>query len=150
MADLPHFESSGSTVHDPADGPWYRGMTRYHWFVLTVAALGWLFDCLDQQLFNLARKPAMQTLLATADAAADPKLVDFYGGLSTCIFMLGWATGGLIFGVVGDRLGWPAAVAGAAPPRPRRAVGAAAGRETKRSLGRWPSPARPARSPPPP
>ena len=105
MADLPHFESSGSTVHDPADGPWYRGMTRYHWFVLMVAALGWLFDCLDQQLFNLARKPAMQTLLATADVAADPKAVDFYGGLSTCIFMLGWATGGLIFGVVGDRLG---------------------------------------------
>ena len=73
--------------------------------MLTVAALGWLFDCLDQQLFNLARKPAMQTLLATADAAADPKAVDFYGGLSTCIFMLGWATGGLIFGVIGDRLG---------------------------------------------
>jgi MFS family permease len=87
-------------------GPWYRGMTRYHWFVLTVAALGWLFDCLDQQLFNLARKPAMETLLAAADAASiDPKAVNFYGGLSTCIFMLGWATGGLIFGVVGDRLG---------------------------------------------
>jgi MFS family permease len=105
MADLPHFESSGSTVHDPADGPWYRGMTRYHWFVLTVAALGWLFDCLDQQLFNLARKPAMESLLVMADGTFDPKAVSFYGGLSTCIFMLGWATGGLIFGVVGDRLG---------------------------------------------
>jgi len=104
MADLPHFESSSATA-GPHDGPWHSGMTRYHWFVLIVAALGWLFDCLDQQLFNLARKPAMQTLLATADAAADPKAVDFYGGLSTCIFMLGWATGGLIFGVVGDRLG---------------------------------------------
>ena len=33
MADLPHFESSGSASSDPADGPWYRGMTRYHWFV---------------------------------------------------------------------------------------------------------------------
>jgi len=104
MADLPHFSSSGSTP-SPADGPWYRGLTRYHWFVLIVAALGWLFDCLDQQLFNLARKPAMETLLATADAAADPKAVDFFGGLSTCIFLAGWATGGLIFGVVGDRIG---------------------------------------------
>ena len=104
MADLPHFESS-SSPSGQADGPWYRGMTRYHWFVLTVAALGWLFDCLDQQLFNLARKPAMETLLATADAAADPKAVDFFGGLSTCIFLAGWATGGLIFGVVGDRIG---------------------------------------------
>jgi MFS family permease len=104
MADLPHFDSPASPS-GPADGPWYRGMTRYHWFVLTVAALGWLFDCLDQQLFNLARKPAMETLLATADAAADPKAVDFFGGLSTCIFLAGWATGGLIFGVVGDRIG---------------------------------------------
>jgi len=105
MADLPHFESSASAGHTPADGPWYRGMTRYHWFVLTVAALGWLFDCLDQQLFNLARKPAMETLLAAADGTIDPKAVNFYGGLSTCIFMAGWATGGLIFGVIGDRLG---------------------------------------------
>lgn len=104
MADLPRFSSPG-TPPSPADGPWYRGMTRYHWFVLVVAALGWLFDCLDQQLFNLARKPAMETLLATADAAADPKAVDFFGGLSTCIFLAGWATGGLIFGVVGDRIG---------------------------------------------
>ncbi len=39
-------------------GPWYRDLTRYHWFVLIVAALGWLFDTMDQQLFNLARKPA--------------------------------------------------------------------------------------------
>jgi MFS family permease len=80
-------------------------MNRYHWFVLIVAALGWLFDCLDQQLFNLARKPAMESLLANAGAAADPKAVDFYGGLSTCIFLAGWATGGLIFGVIGDRFG---------------------------------------------
>jgi MFS family permease len=104
MADLPHFESSGAPS-GPADGPWYRGMSRYHWFVLIVAALGWLFDCLDQQLFNLARKPAMESLLATAGGAANPKDVDFYGGLSTCIFLAGWATGGLIFGVVGDRIG---------------------------------------------
>ena len=104
MADLPHFESKGTVI--PNDGqPWWTGMTRYHWFVLVVAALGWLFDCLDQQLFNLARKPAMETLLAVGGAAADPKDVAYYGGLATCIFLLGWATGGLIFGVVGDRYG---------------------------------------------
>ena len=37
-----------------AKTPWYRELTRYHWFVLVVAALGWLFDTMDQQLFNLA------------------------------------------------------------------------------------------------
>ena len=102
MADLPHVPRGPA----PSDGrPWWHGMNRYHWFVLVVAALGWLFDCLDQQLFNLARKPAMETLLATSAGAADAKDVAFYGGLSTCIFLLGWATGGLVFGVIGDRYG---------------------------------------------
>ena len=44
--------------------PWYSELTRYHWFVLTVAALGWLFDTMDQQLFTLARVPAMKELLS--------------------------------------------------------------------------------------
>ncbi len=118
MADLAGFGSSSSSPSGPADGPWHRGMTRYHWFVLVVAALGWLFDCLDQQLFNLARKPAMETLLASAPAEPGraeavseeakktfQQRVNFYGGLSTCIFLAGWATGGLIFGVIGDRIG---------------------------------------------
>ena len=100
----PHLSAS-RPASASVEGPWYAEMNRYHWFVLIVAALGWLFDCLDQQLFNLARKPAMESLLASGGAAADPKAVDFYGGLSTCIFLAGWATGGLIFGVIGDRFG---------------------------------------------
>ena len=43
--------------------PWYRELNRYHWLVLVVASLGWLCDCMDQQLFNLARRPAMLELL---------------------------------------------------------------------------------------
>ena len=87
-------------------GPWWKELNRYHWFVLVVAALGWLFDTMDQQLFNLARVPAMRELLAplpgVSPAQAD---VDFYGGISTSIFLLGWATGGLGFGIMGDRVG---------------------------------------------
>ena len=94
---------------NPVNGdqrPWWRLLTRYHWFVMTVAALGWLFDCMDQQLFILARVPAMEALVP-----ADPSPVDmnarrsFYGTLATAIFIIGWATGGLIFGVLGDRIG---------------------------------------------
>lgn len=81
--------------------PWWRHLNRYHWFVLAVAALGWLFDCLDQQLFNIARVPAMRELLKTGDMS----VVAQYGGYATSIFLLGWATGGLAFGVVGDRIG---------------------------------------------
>jgi MFS family permease len=74
-------------------------LNRYHWFVLVVAALGWLFDTMDQQLFNLARVPAMRALLKPGEDVA------LYSGYATAIFLIGWATGGLTFGVLGDRIG---------------------------------------------
>ncbi len=82
-----------------ANAPWWRGLTRYHWFVFAMATLAWLFDCLDQQLFLLGRNGAMKALLPVG---ADLKL---YGGYATAIFVAGWATGGLIFGAMGDRIG---------------------------------------------
>ncbi|EEF61368.1 MFS transporter [Pedosphaera parvula] len=89
------------TASNPSaiQGPWWRQLNRYHWFVFLVASLAWLFDCLDQQLFLLARNGAMKALLP---AGADLRL---YGGYATTIFVAGWATGGLIFGAVGDRVG---------------------------------------------
>ena len=48
-------EPAKTAADDSASGPWYRGLTGYHWFVFIVAALGWLFDTMDQQLFVLAR-----------------------------------------------------------------------------------------------
>jgi MFS family permease len=94
----------------PADtsvptGPWYTELTRYHWFVLFVAALGWLFDTMDQQLFVLARNPAMKELLASGGIPTSTENVTWYGGLATSVFMIGWATGGLGFGILGDRWG---------------------------------------------
>src|SRR5436305_10355483 len=89
-----------------ATGSWHRELTRYHWFVLIVAALGWLFDTMDQQLFNLARGPAIKELLhvATMSKTAGDKLVSSYGGYATAIFMIGWALGGLAFGILGVRI----------------------------------------------
>ena len=89
-------ESHGEPI---PSGPWWRQLNRYHWFVFMVASLAWLFDCLDQQLFLLARNGAMKSLLP---AGMDVKL---YGSYATTIFVAGWATGGLIFGAVGDRFG---------------------------------------------
>jgi MFS family permease len=86
----------------PADGPWWRGLTRYHWFVFTMASLAWLFDCLDQQLFIIARNPAIADLLPPGTAS---DVLKQWGGYATAIFVAGWATGGLIFGAVGDRVG---------------------------------------------
>src|SRR3954454_988309 len=81
---------------------WYRELTGYHWFVLAVASMGWMFDTMAQQLFNLARKPAIKELLGAAASNAD---VDDQAAKATAIFMIGWAIGGIIFGVLGDRLG---------------------------------------------
>jgi len=86
--------------------PWYKLLTRYHWFVLAVAALGWLFDCLDQQLFILARPQAMNELLKHITNPNDLRFwAQTFGDLSTSVFIAGWATGGLIFGMLGDRIG---------------------------------------------
>src|SRR4051794_39439611 len=100
-----HFETSQTPASTPEieTGPWWKGLTRYHWFVFVVAALAWLFDTMDQQLFTLARKPAIMQLLG-ASSPSDPK-VDLYSGYATSIFMIGWAIGGVFFGILGDRVG---------------------------------------------
>jgi MFS family permease len=43
---------------------WYQGLERYCWIVLIIAALGWLFDTMDQNLYNLVRKPSLTSLIA--------------------------------------------------------------------------------------
>jgi MFS family permease len=81
--------------------PSLRDLNGYQWFVFAMASLAWLFDCLDQQLFILARNDALKSLLP----GADPTTVKLYGGYATSIFLAGWATGGLFFGSIGDRVG---------------------------------------------
>jgi MFS family permease len=96
------FESPSPGVTPAKGQPWWRELNQYHWFVLIVAALGWLFDTMDQQLFVLARTPALTALLG---ANVSPAEITYYGGLATAIFVAGWATGGLVFGLFGDRWG---------------------------------------------
>jgi MFS family permease len=90
-----------TAVQPTGVGPWWRDMSRYHWRVLAVATLGWLFDSMDQRLFVLARTPALRELLA---GATDAEIAS-YAATATSIFILGWATGGLVFGLLGDRWG---------------------------------------------
>ncbi len=87
--------------------PWWKGLTSYHWFVFIIAACAWGFDCLDQQIFTLARPTALTNLLPNSGITAEelPVAVKQYGGYATAIFMIGWATGGLIFGPLGDFFG---------------------------------------------
>src|ERR1043166_2444864 len=84
---------------DSSVQPWWRTLTREHWFVFIVASLAWFFDCMDQQFFNLGRDGAMTDLLP------DKRLATEYGPYTTSVFLLGWAVGGLILGAMGDRFG---------------------------------------------
>src|SRR4051812_21255521 len=79
--------------------PWWRSFTREHWTIFTFASLAWLFDCFNQQIFNLARNGAMEDLLADKSRATE------LGSYTTSVFLVGWAVGGLILGSLGDRYG---------------------------------------------
>ncbi len=81
----------------------FDGVTRYHWLVVIIASCGWLFDCMDQRLFILARESALKELLA--DDAAALASIKTHIGYATTSMILGWATGGIIFGMMSDRIG---------------------------------------------
>ncbi len=82
--------------------PWYRELSGYQWWILIIATLGWLFDTMDQRIFVLARSRALAEVLGPQSS---PESVKFYGSIATAFLLIGWATGGLIFGTLGDRLG---------------------------------------------
>ena len=77
--------------------------------MLTVAALGWLFDCLDQQLFLLARPAAMESLIPEVhERPTKRKSTGSSGVYATWppqFSLPAGRCGGLFFGVLGDRIG---------------------------------------------
>lgn len=79
----------------------FEGLTTYHWIVFFIASSGWLFDCMVQRFFVLAREPAMMELLAEGQLVEIKK----YTGYATTALILGWATGGIIFGMMSDKVG---------------------------------------------
>ena len=112
MSDNPVSNSSAAeTLSTAPQTRWTRELTGYHWFVLIVCTLGWMFDTMDQHLFNLARVPAINALKVAASEAGNPPLQSFcgvsldWGMIATSMLLLGWGTGGIIFGMMGDRLG---------------------------------------------
>jgi len=78
-----------------------RSSRRAQWLVLSAAFLGWMFDGVEQGVFPLVARPALQDLLGVdADALIGPWM-----GYITALFLVGAACGGLCFGWLGDRGG---------------------------------------------
>ena len=81
---------------------WASEVTGYQWMVLLVAWLGWVFDAMDGTLFSLVQKPSMTELMGpgTTDAA-----IGFYSSAVFSVMLVGWALGGICFGILGDYIG---------------------------------------------
>jgi MFS family permease len=86
----------------PASSSPWRQLSGYQALVLAVAWLGWVFDSMDATIYALVLTPALKELLPAGSGAAD---VGWYGGIIFSIFLLGWALGGVGFGILADRFG---------------------------------------------
>ncbi|HSF68400.1 MAG TPA: MFS transporter [Nitrospiraceae bacterium] len=84
---------------------WRHGVTRYQWLVLLIAWLGWVFDAMDATIYAIVLHPALHDLLQTPGETVSSEQVGWYGGIIFSIFLVGWAIGGICFGVVADHLG---------------------------------------------
>lgn len=74
---------------------------RGQWLALTAALLGWMFDGFEMGLFPLVARPALRDLLGS-DAE---KGIALWQAVATAGFLVGAATGGVLFGWLGDRVG---------------------------------------------
>ncbi len=81
--------------------PWYRSLDRAQWGVLVASNLGWLFDGFELYALFLTVGFALHQLLDAAHYAAIPRYAGYI--LATTVF--GWATGGVIGGIIADYIG---------------------------------------------
>jgi len=81
--------------------PWYRSLNRDQWKVLIASNLGWLFDGFEIYALFLTVGFALRQLLDAAQYAAIPQ----YAGYILACTVFGWATGGVIGGIIADYIG---------------------------------------------
>jgi len=91
----------------PTAPSWRHGVTPYQWRVLLVAWLGWVFDSMDATIYAIVLHPALRDLLSTSASGgpAPDEAIGWYGGIIFSIFLVGWAIGGVLFGVLADYIG---------------------------------------------
>src|SRR5262249_27658183 len=87
---------------------WTSQVSRYQWTVLLVAWLGCVFDSLDATLYSLVQKPSMTELMGPGASEA---AIGFYSSVVFSVMLLGWAAGGIGFGVIADYIGRTKALA---------------------------------------
>lgn len=91
-------------MHSPRTG-WRTEITRIQWLVLAGTTLGWGLDGFAASLYILVLGPTMGELLPNSGIEVNPAAIGYYGGLTVALFLLGWAVGGILFGVLADYFG---------------------------------------------
>ncbi len=86
----------------PDAEPWYAGVTRYQWLVLVIASLGWVFDTFEGQIFVASMSEAIPSLVPGGTPASR---ISFYNNAALAAFLVGGAVGGILFGMMSDRVG---------------------------------------------
>src|SRR3569833_3855014 len=81
--------------------PWYRSLNRNQWNTLIASNLGWLFDGDETFALIFSIGVALRQLLDPSQYSQIP----VFAGLVIALTLLGWAVGGLIGGVIADKLG---------------------------------------------
>ncbi|MGH7712070.1 MAG: MFS transporter [Gemmatimonadaceae bacterium] len=82
--------------------PWYRTITREQWRALAAAKLGWMLDAMDFLLY----------VMAIGELKAYFGFDDATAGLLGTLTLLTSAGGGILFGVIADRIGRTRALMG--------------------------------------
>lgn len=90
------------SMPDQEERAWYSGITGYQWLVLTIASLGWVFDIFEGQIFVASMREAMPSLLPAGTTGGT---VDYYNNIAMGAFLVGGALGGVLFGMLSDRIG---------------------------------------------
>ncbi|MEN9575839.1 MAG: hypothetical protein RL514_3694 [Verrucomicrobiota bacterium] len=75
---------------------------RTKYMTLLAALLGWMFDGFEMGLFPLIGGPALADLLGPTSSPAD---AGKWFGAIIAVFLVGAATGGVLFGWLGDKIG---------------------------------------------
>ncbi|MEX2308757.1 MAG: MFS transporter [Pirellulales bacterium] len=77
---------------------------RGKWMALIAALLGWMFDGFEMGLFPLVGRNALNELLQS-ETAVNATVAGEWFGVIMAVFLIGAATGGVVFGWLGDRIG---------------------------------------------
>src|SRR5262245_15056366 len=81
---------------------------RARWLALAAALLGWMFDGAEMGVFSMVGRPAVKDLLLVPGGSAPPAneaAVSQWFSVIIAVFLVGAATGGVLFGWLGDRIG---------------------------------------------